>query len=205
MWMGIRSRTHGRSSAVRLGSISELFAGRSVKPTFVVDVAGAYIAQLVVNDGTVDSTPSTVSITTANTPPVANAGQSQSVNAGALVQLNGSGSTDVDGDPLTFRWSLVAVPADSAAVLSNTAAVNPTFTADKAGVYVAQLIVNDGKVDSKPSMVSIAINAVQVAHRERGAQSDRRPWRTGELERVLHGPPAPFLRLHVVPDHAAGR
>ena len=116
--------------------------------------------QLTVNDGKVDSAPSTVLITSGNTPPVANAGATQVVSTGAIVQLNGSGSTDVDGDPLTYHWSFVSVPAGSTAHLSSTSAVSPTFTADLAGTYVAQLIVNDGKIDSAPSTVTITTNAI---------------------------------------------
>ena len=41
----------------------------------------------------------------------------------ALVNLDGSGSTDVDGDPLTFEWSLTTVPAGSAAAISDPALV----------------------------------------------------------------------------------
>ena len=135
---------------------------RSVNPTFVVDKPGTYIVQLIVNDGTTNSIAATVTITTANTPPVANAGSNQTVGVGALVQLNGAGSSDVDGDLLTYRWSLITVPAGSTAALSNPAAVNPTFTADKQGIYVAQLIVNDGKVDSSAATVSLTTNTVQA-------------------------------------------
>jgi hypothetical protein len=142
-------------------SICQLSASRSVNASFVVDRPGIYIAQLTVNDGTVDSAPATVTITTANTPPVANAGPNQTVAAGALVQLNGAGSTDVDGNALTYRWSLITTPSGSSAAISNTTGVNPTFTADKPGIYVAQLIVNDGKVDSSPATVAITTNAVQ--------------------------------------------
>ena len=77
-------------------------------------------------------------------------------------QLDGSGSTDVDGDPLTFRWSLQSAPSGSTAVLSSTSSVKPTFTADKPGTYVAQLIVNDGHIDSNPSTVNISTNNVQA-------------------------------------------
>jgi hypothetical protein len=35
----------------------------SVSPTFIIDIAGSYTAQLIVNDGTVDSAPDNVIIT----------------------------------------------------------------------------------------------------------------------------------------------
>ena len=92
-----------------------------------------------------------------NSPPVANAGPDQTAEVGHVVELNGSGSSDVDGDPLTYRWSLISVPAGSGAVLDNTAAVRPRFTADRPGTYVGQLIVNDGKVDSSADTAVVSV------------------------------------------------
>jgi Putative Ig domain/PKD domain len=140
------------------GSIATLTGATTVSASFVADKVGQYVAQLIVNDGKVNSVPSTVTISSNETPPVANAGPNQVVNVGALVQLDGSGSTDVDGDPLTYRWSLTSRPTGSAAALNNAAAVKPTFTADIAGTYIAQLIVNDGFVDSAPATVTITSN-----------------------------------------------
>src|SRR5271166_17671 len=138
------------------GSAAFIANFRSVSATFVADQAGAYVVQLVVNDGHTDSLPATVTITTgANTPPVANAGPNQSVGVGALVQLDGSHSTDVDGHPLIYKWSLISLPRASTAQLSNPSAVNPTFVADQAGTYVAQLVVNDNNIDSTPATVTI--------------------------------------------------
>ncbi len=139
------------------GSQAVLNGANTVSPTFIADVAGSYIVQLVVNDGQVNSAPDmvTITVTPGNSAPTANAGASQNVSAGATVQLDGSKSTDVDGDALTYKWSLITVPAGSKAVLSSPVIVNPVFTADLAGIYVAQLIVNDGKIDSQPATVNI--------------------------------------------------
>jgi hypothetical protein len=118
------------------GSHALLFNVRTVSPQFIADVAGQYIIQLVVNDGKVDSPAVTVTVTTAATPPVANAGPNQTVTLGTLVQLNGSGSTDVNGKPLTYLWSFNSIPSGSSATLSNPTIVNPTFTADRPGTYL---------------------------------------------------------------------
>jgi len=143
------------------GSASILNNANTVSPTFVADKVGQYQASLTVNDGMVDSlTPSTVTITSTIVKPVADAGPNQSVLKGALVQLDGSKSTDMNGLPLTYSWSLITLPQGSSAVLSNQNIVNPTFTADLQGTYVAQLIVNNGMVDSLASTVTISTNVI---------------------------------------------
>jgi RHS repeat-associated protein len=142
-------------SAVPLGSAAMLSDPAIAQPTFVVDRPGIYVGQLIVNDGTVDSVPDAVVISTENSRPVANAGLDQAVPVGATVQLDGSASSDADQDVLGFRWALTTVPEGSAAVLSNPTAVQSTFVADVPGTYVAQLIVNDGVLDSAPDAVVI--------------------------------------------------
>ena len=98
-----------------------------------------------------------------NNTPVADAGPDQRVAEGDTVTLNGSGSTDVDaGDTLTYQWSITTMPTGSAAALSDPTALMPTFLADVAGDYVAQLIVNDGTVGSAPSTVKISANAGNI-------------------------------------------
>jgi hypothetical protein len=151
--------------SVPAGSTAALTGPTTVHPTFVVDKPGSYIAQLLVNDGKVDSTPATVTISTKNSQPVANAGPNQTITTGSTVQLNGSASSDVDGNPLTYSWSLASVPVGSAAVLSNPTLVNPAFITDKKGTYIVQLIVNDGIVNSAPSQVTISdVNSPPVAN-----------------------------------------
>jgi RHS repeat-associated protein len=137
------------------GSAAALDDANAPMPSFVIDVFGEYIVQLTVNDGTVDSAADTVVVSTGNSPPVARAGVDQEVTAGAQVELDGSASSDVDGHPLTYAWSLVSTPAGSTTALSDAGAVRPTFVADLEGIYVAQLIVNDGFVSSAADTVSV--------------------------------------------------
>ena len=89
----------------------------------------------------------------------ANAGPDQTVFVASTVTLDGSASTDVDGNPLTYSWALNSVPPGSAATLNNPTAIKPTFGVDKPGVYVAQLVVNDGQVNSSPDTVSSTVAA----------------------------------------------
>ena len=66
---------------------------------------------------------------------------------------------------LAYNWSLTSVPAGSSATLSNPTSVNPTFVIDVFGDYEAQLIVNDGTVDSTPNVVIIStLNSAPVAN-----------------------------------------
>ena len=84
----------------------------------------------------------------ANNAPVADAGDDQTVFVGEQVTLDGSRSSDVDGDALTFSWLIVSSPDNSLASLNDPAAVMPYFIADMPGSYVIQLVVNDGTEDS---------------------------------------------------------
>ena len=147
-------------------------------PSFVADVAGEYVVQLIVNDGTVPSAPDSVVISAAgvNLPPVADAGPDQAVDVGDTVQLDGSGSSDPDSDPLTYSWSFDSVPTGSTANLSDSTAVMPSFVADVAGEYVVQLIVNDGTVPSDPDSVVIVNSQCESAagRRRRAGPGSRR-------------------------------
>jgi len=142
-------------------SAGVLVNSNSVSPSFTPDRSGNYVVQLIVNDGTVDSAPDTVLITTGNVAPVANAGPDQGGKAlGSLINLDGSGSSDDNGDPLTYSWSLTTKPTNSTAVLAGANSETPTFTVDRAGDYIAQLIVSDGTVSSAPDSVLVRTNDV---------------------------------------------
>lgn len=146
------------------GSAATLSDPTAVMPTFPVDVPGTYILQLVVNDGAGDSSPDTVEIDTLNSAPVADAGPDQTVPVGGLVQLDGSASTDVDGDPLSYTWKLNNLPSSSTAVLSNTFVVDPSFVVDVPGTYTISLLVNDGSLDSETDIVLVVTeNSAPVA------------------------------------------
>ena len=147
------------------GSTAVLSDANAVAPVFVPDVAGNYTATLVVNDGQINSAPASVLVDAAplpvNTPPVADAGLDRTVDVGDLVALDGTGSFDADGDPVTYQWSL-SRPIGSTATLSDTTSPTPSFTADVEGVYAATLVVNDGEAPSAPDVVQVVAGLGQV-------------------------------------------
>jgi RHS repeat-associated protein len=146
------------------GSTAMLVDATTATPRFLVDVPGSYLVQLIVNDGGLDSPPDTVVITTENSRPVASAGPDQTVILGQTVELDGRGSSDADHDPLSYRWSFTSVPEHSTVSLAAPTATQPTFVPDVAGLYVVQLIVNDGHEDSAPSIVRITVTTPPPAN-----------------------------------------
>lgn len=137
------------------GSSAELSDSTSVDPTFVADVQGEYKIILVVNDGFVDSEPDEVTVSFTNVKPVADAGENQAVWVGTMVNLDGSGSSDANGDELTYNWNLVSIPGGSTAELANPTSVQSSFVADLPGEYIVSLVVNDGFENSDPANVTI--------------------------------------------------
>ena len=133
------------------GLLSDVSAER---PTFMPTAVGVYRFTLVVSDGQVVSVPDTVAITVIqpNRVPVANAGPDQTVAVGMTVQLDGSGSSDADGNALNYRWT-----APAGVVLSDGTVAQPTFEAKDAGEYRFSLVVNDGYVDSAPDEVVMTV------------------------------------------------
>lgn len=97
-----------------------------------------------------------------NQAPLADAGGAQSVYKNDTVTLTGAGSTDPDGDALSYRWTQTAgVPV----VLTDPDASSPSFQAPAAtGTLEFSLVVNDGREDSAPDAVSVTIaNRTPVA------------------------------------------
>lgn len=102
-----------------------------------------------------------------NTAPTANAGPTQNVLPAAPVTLSGIGSTDNEGNTLTYSWSQTS---GTAVTLSSSTAASPTFTAPNVSAnatLVFSLTVNDGTVNSaSASTVSINVNAKPLANNQ---------------------------------------
>ena len=149
------------------GSLAALSDSTADKPTFVADVRGDYVIELVVNDGLVSSVPDSVSVSFNNLIPVADAGTDETVAPGELALLDGTGSYDPDQNyPLAYTWQILSKPDESTAVLNNPETATASFTADQPGDYMVQLVVTDSiGAASDPSTVLISTsNSAPVAN-----------------------------------------
>lgn len=115
-----------------------------------------------------------VAVSPPNTPPTADAGPDLSVEEDAPVTLDGTASSDADGDALTYAWT-----SPPGVVLSDAAAAMPSFAApNRASPFTLQfsLTVHDGAASSAPDTVSVAVVAdndrpTALAGRDRTVQA----------------------------------
>lgn len=137
------------------GSAASLNNPLSPAPSFVPDVGGAYLLQLLVTDaaGTTSNVASaTVVAATCNAPLTASITTPAGVSTGAPVSLSAklgdlndpAGSTcTVTTQPYLYSWSLTGRPAGSSAALNAAVSATPSFTPDLPGPYSLSLSVAD--------------------------------------------------------------
>ena len=131
-------------------------------PVFIPLLPDTYRFQLAVNDGHSDSAPDSTTITVhpvdsepairRNRQPIASAGANRNLTLGDETQLDGSGSTDPDGDSLSFHWTQTIGPT---VILPDSADQVPLFLPVLQGIYGYSLIVDDGHLASTPDTVTI--------------------------------------------------
>ncbi len=96
----------------------------------------------------------------ANVSPTANAGPNQTVPAGVIVTLNGTGSSDPDGSIASYAWTQTA--GTPAVTLSSTTVAQPTFTAPAVGIATTlsfSLMVTDNRgASSTASTVNVLVS-----------------------------------------------
>jgi hypothetical protein len=113
---------------------------------------------------------------TGNDAPVANAGPDQIGIAAGTVNLDGSASSDPDGDPITYQWSQVSGPSVS---ISGMNTARASFTAVEGQSYGFRLVVRDDQGQQGVDTVTVTTTTtepVQIARFQ--AVPDR--IRTGE-------------------------
>ena len=108
-----------------------------------------YTASLVVSDGITDSAPATAAVEVLDHAPHADAAGPSTGFRNQPITFDASGSSDEDGDALTYRWDF----GDGATSTER----NPAHAYAAFGGYTARLIVQDGHLDSAPAFVAVTI------------------------------------------------
>lgn len=75
-----------------------------------------------------------------------------------LVGIDGTTSTDPEGDPLAFAWTLVG-PTGSTAVIDDATAQNALFVPDVRGAYTVTLVVADS-IGQESAPVNVTIDVL---------------------------------------------
>ncbi|MFH2007408.1 MAG: hypothetical protein ABI333_12555 [bacterium] len=126
-------------------------------PTSAADDSGAPDAVSVTADdgqGGVTTAAFTVEV---NQVPIAEAGTNITAPPGSTAMLDGTGSSDPDGDPLTYLWT----PGAGAPALDDPTSPTPSLVGGACNeVYTYTLVVNDGYVDSAADTVSVTMFTV---------------------------------------------
>ena len=127
-----------------------LDAATSAKPAFTapsVRMDREIVFEVTVSDGKLSSK-ARVALTVrregANLTPQADAGPDRTVQTPATVTLDGSASSDRDGDALTYRWSQVSGPVMSVANASGAVASFKALVEERSEVLTFELEVSDG-------------------------------------------------------------
>ena len=145
------------------GSNFSIPGSSNSKPVIQPDVAGEYLIQLTVSDGTSTSAADEVKISAVNNrPPVAIAGSDFTTTEHLSVPLDGSKSYDPDGKSLIYQWSFITKPLNSNASIQGANTSNPLVLTDTEGLYTLKLRVSDGSFTSEDQVQITADNNTGV-------------------------------------------
>jgi hypothetical protein len=125
--------------------------------------AGTLVFTLTVTDNEGASATVTTQVVVVNQTPVANAGASQTANEGVSVTLNGTASSDPDGNIASYSWTQTSGPV---VTLQNANTATPSFTTPhQAGTLKFALTVtdNEGATASSTTQVTV-VNQAPVAN-----------------------------------------
>ncbi|MEE9455318.1 MAG: PKD domain-containing protein, partial [Paracoccaceae bacterium] len=153
------------STVLLNGDVSGLYDGDEV--SFTPDSLGFYLVQITASDQDLLSKPIVLVFEATNQPPVADAGVDFDTFVGDTAILNGTASSDPDGDAISYVWHFASKPAGSSVTLSDMHVARPSFIPDVRGNYILELVVSDFLGTSLADQVTVtAPNRAPIAQIE---------------------------------------
>ncbi|WPP49384.1 PKD domain-containing protein [Catalinimonas niigatensis] len=143
------------------GSSASLNNANEINASVTPDREGVYEISLNVDDGNHPPVQDDVSITILEplgSPPVANAGENQTVEINATVTLDGGDSSDPDGDSLEYEWVSNTVPVGAVVTINDADQEKATFTPAASGFYSFRLKVTDPSGKTDTDNVDVTVN-----------------------------------------------
>lgn len=123
--------------------------------SFVADVVGEFTLSLTVSDGELNSETTSVTITSemANSAPTADAGDDIRIAMNNTVVLDGTASSDINNDVLTYQWDLISSSTSTPITLLNSDTAQASFDANALGEFVFRLTVSDGQTSHSDNVL----------------------------------------------------
>lgn len=126
------------------GSTANLFGATGVWPTFIADRPGTYSLTLQVKArNQTDTDEMIVTVGEFNQAPIARIAPIPEGEVGRTTQLDGTGSSDPDLEPITYEWRATSSPTGGSVTLANATTATPSFVPLVAGFYAFELTVRD--------------------------------------------------------------
>lgn len=126
---------------------------QGIRVSHVFGTAGTYDVTLTVDDGGLwDSVTRSVVVYAVPHPPVASAGGPYSGVMGGLVLMNGTASSDPDGDALSYTWNFGDRTSGSGSVAGHAY--------EAPGVYTVRLTVSDGGLTNTAATTATIVESL---------------------------------------------
>jgi hypothetical protein len=122
-------------------------------PSFIARIPGVYAFEVVATTAFGASTPVHVSVSVQNAPPMADAGRAMVQTPATAIRLDGSFSSDANGDPLTYSWDQTLGPPVTASQAGATLVAHPRGT----GLYRFKLTTTDSRGASSSAEVPVLV------------------------------------------------
>jgi hypothetical protein len=119
-----------------------------------------------------------------NKAPQAEASATRALSGLSVIRLDGSASTDPDGDALRYRWTFSTRPTGSTltdADIQDSTTALASFKADVSGTYGVRLVVRDGFASDSVTLPGIVVKLLEDHD---PVDDDRAATQPGALERA---------------------